>query len=102
MTVVDAEGLALWISEHLDLPLQTVEAVLALEFEFMVGVGIVDLPDYTFEIYRPDDFDGESRVVDIERLAKDAEAKLGIMREVAKKMLEKESDYLEMRGLIEH
>ena len=38
MTTIDPEGQALWISEHLDLPLGVVESVLALEFEFMVGM----------------------------------------------------------------
>lgn len=99
MTVVDAEGQALWISEHLDLPLQVVEAVLAIEFEFMVGVGIVDLPGYNFEIYEAGELQGESQVVDVERLAKDAETMLGIMSEVARLILEKESDHLAMRGL---
>ena len=100
MTVVDAEGQALWISEQLDLPLQVVETVLALEFEFMVGVGIIHLPDHNFDIYEPDELAGESQIVDVERLAKDAENRLGIMSEVAAKILEKESDHLAMRGLI--
>lgn len=100
MTVIDAEGQALWISEHLDLPLEVVKSVLALEFEYMVGVSIIDLPDYEFEIYERDELRRASPVVDIERLSADAEEKLGIMKEVAESILAKESDFLAMRGLI--
>lgn len=100
MTVIDAEGQALWISEHLDLPLQVVEAVLALEFEFMVGVGIIDLPNYGFEIYEPEELRAREPIVDVQALSTDAEEKLGIMCEIAASILEKESDFLEMRGLI--
>ena len=99
MTVIDAEGQALWISEHLDLPLGVVESVLALEFEFMVGVGIIDLPAHVFEIYVRDELLNEAPVVDHERLGADAEQRLGIMKEVAVRILDKELDFLEMRGL---
>jgi hypothetical protein len=101
MTVINGEGQTLWIAEQLDLPAGVVEAALDLEFEYMVGVGIVDIPDYEFEIYSREELGGASDVVDIDRLASDAEERLGIMREIAAPIFEKETEFLEMRGLID-
>ena len=100
MTVVDAEGQALWISEQLDLPVGVVEAVLALEFEFMVGVGIIELPEEDLRLFTREELRHRSPVVDIEELSLEAEDRIGVFCEVAKMVLIKESEYLEMRGLI--
>jgi hypothetical protein len=47
--------------------------VIGLEFEYMVGVGIVDLPDYEFQFYSRDQLAGSPQVVDTEVVARDAE-----------------------------
>ena len=101
MTVVNAEGLELWISEQLDLPRDVVEAVLMLEFEYMVGVGIIEMPDYEFQLFRSDELQQAPRgEVDIDLLAQTAEEKLGIFSETALSILHKETDFLQMRGLV--
>lgn len=81
--------------------MDVVGAVLDLGFEYMIGVGIVDLPDHEFEVYTRDELRGASQVVDCDQLAVDAEERLGIMSEVATRIFEKESEFLEMRGLID-
>lgn len=80
MSVIDAKGRALSISEHLDLSLGVVEAVHALEFEYLDGVGIIDLPEHVFETYLRDELRHELPVVDTERLASDAEQKPGVIK----------------------
>ncbi len=101
MHFVDGEGQAAWISEHTEVPLDTVTRVLQLEFEYMVGTRIIDLPDYEFEIFRPEEFAGRSDTVDTEYLAVECEQRLGISRSIAETVLDKETDFLRMRGLVD-
>jgi hypothetical protein len=75
---VHEEGQIAWIAEHADLPADLVGRVIGLEFEYMVGVGIVDLPDYEFQFYSRDQLAGSPQVVDTEVVARDAERLLGI------------------------
>lgn len=100
MTVIDSQGLALWISEQLDLPLEVVEAVLTIEFEFMVGVGIIDLPNVELLTFSREELRDAPPIVDTDQLAVEAEQRVGIMSEVALQILNKEFEFLEMRGLI--
>lgn len=98
--VVDTDGQAAWVSEHTDLPLGVVEQVLELEFEYMVGVGVVDDPAFDFRFYSRDDFKGTSRMVDTEQIAQDAQRLLNVDPDVAKRIFDSESEFLRMRGLI--
>lgn len=96
---VDADGQAVWIAEHADLPSDVVAKVLDLEYEFMIGVGIIDSPDHEFRYYTRNQLEGTPHVVDTELLAQDAEQVLGIMAEVARKIYDTEQKFMEMRGL---
>lgn len=98
--VVDTDGQAAWVSEHTDLPLDVVEQVLGLEFEYMVGVGVVDDPTFDFRFYSRDDFKGTSRMVDTDQIAQDAQRLLNVDPDIAKRIFESESEFLRMRGLI--
>jgi hypothetical protein len=82
------EGQIAWIAEHADLPADMVGRVIGLEFEYMVGVGIVNLPDYEFEFCSRDQLAGLPQVVDSEVIARDAERLLGIPSEVALRILD--------------
>ncbi len=98
---IDAEGQTAWIAEHADLPQATVAAVLELEFEYMIAVGIVDVPGHEFHYYRPDELSDAPPEVDCDRLAQDAELILGIPTETANKVFDTESQFLQMRGLVD-
>ncbi len=96
---VDGDGQAAWISEHADLPLEVVRLVLDLEFEYMVGVGIVDDPNRGFRYYSRDDFGTASSDVDTDKIAQDAQRLLDVDSGVAERIFETESAFLRMRGL---
>jgi hypothetical protein len=95
---IDTDGQVAWIAEHADLPYEVVAQVLALEFDYMVAVGIAQAPGYEFSFYSPDDLAGE-KSVDTLRLAQDAERFLGVPADVADKVFETEVEFLQMRGL---
>lgn len=96
---VHEEGQVAWIAEHADLPANVVGRVIGLEFEYMIGVGIVVLPDHEFQFYSRDQLAGSPQVVDTEVVAADAERLLGIPSEVALRILDFEGEFLKMRGL---
>ncbi|MDQ3660160.1 MAG: YbjN domain-containing protein [Actinomycetota bacterium] len=97
---VDQEGLIAWISEQTEILATVVAPVLELEFEYLVGVGIVEDPGYEFRYYSPERLAGKSKVVDTESLAQDAERMLGILTETAEAVYEAETRFLKMRGII--
>ena len=90
---VHEEGQVAWIAEHADLPADVVGRVIELEFEYMVGVGIVDLPDYEFQHYTRDQLAGTPQVVDTEVVARNAESLLRIPSEVALRIFDFEGDF---------
>jgi hypothetical protein len=92
--------LVAWISEQTDIPPDIVLAVLELEFEYMVAVGIVDLPDYDFNHYSPERLAGAPKMIDPDLLAHDAEEMLGIPASTAAEVLDGETRFLKLRGLI--
>lgn len=98
--VVDSDGLAAWVSEHTDLPRDVADQVLGLEFEYMVGLGIIDEPGFDFRYYSRDDFVSESSYVDTDQIAQDAHRFLEIDVEVALQIFEAETEFLKMRGLM--
>ncbi len=83
------------------MPQRIVEQVLDLEFEFMIGVGIVQVPDHEFRYYSPEELQHVGNVVDTERLAQDAERFFTIPAEVALLVFDAEYQFLKMRGLAE-
>jgi hypothetical protein len=96
---IDTDGQVAWVSEHANIPSEVVRAVLRLEFEYQVAVGIADAPGFEFEYYSPEELAGAPRVVDIERSSQDAERILGVPFSTAAKLFETELHFLEMRGL---
>lgn len=78
------------------------DAVLALELEYMVGARIVDIPGFEPRHHSQDELNGlPEGEVDIQRLSRDAETKLGVSADVAQSILEKESEFLARQGLID-
>lgn len=102
MTEIDAEELAGWITIETGAPREAVEAVLALELEYMVGAGIVDIPGFEPTYYTQDELKGlPEGEVDIERLSRDAENKLRVSSDIAQSILEKETEFLAREGLVD-
>ena len=98
---VDQEGLIAWISEQTEIPSTVVAPVLEeLEFEYLVGVGIVEDPGYEFRYYSPERLAGKSKIVDTQKLVQDAEQMLGTATETAEAIYEAETRFLKMRGII--
>ena len=101
MDHIDADEQSAWIAERTGVPEADVQAVLDLEFEFMIGVGIVEgANDYQLRHYSRDELTSLPPEVDIQRLAQDAETRLGIPEAVAHKVFEAEFEFLKMRGLV--
>ena len=101
---VDPDGEAAWIAEHCDVDIATVEAILTMEFEYMVAVGIArpehpGAPPWTFRYYQPGALDGAPCYVDCERIARDAERLAGVPYETAREVFNGELAFLQMRGL---
>ena len=96
---LDAAEQAAWISEETSLSRDVVDQVLELEFEYLVGVGIAQVPDHQFRYYSPDELESSGDVVDVERLARDAERLLGIPPETALQVFEAEHRFLQSKGL---
>jgi hypothetical protein len=100
--VVDPEGVVWWVAEHTNLPVDLVADVLGLEEELQMALGIIDPPrGHVFEFYDPQDLEGHPLVVDLARLARDAPAFLGVDEDLAMTVLEGETAYFVMRGLID-
>lgn len=98
---VDSEIEAAWIAEHCDLEASDVTTVLAVELEFMAGVGIAVPPlGYRFAWYKPEELASEPPgQVDTQRIARDVEHLAGIPASVADRVFEAESEFLRLRGL---
>ena len=98
---VNEEEQVAWIAERTGLAEEVVAKVLKLEFEYMIGVGIVDDPDHEFRYYKRDELVGSPHVVDTGALARDSQKLLGVSSEVARPVFESEHEFLKMRGLTE-
>lgn len=55
---INDDGQTAWIAEHADLPYEIVEAVLELELDYMVAVGIADASNYEVRYYSLDELPG--------------------------------------------
>jgi hypothetical protein len=93
-----------WISEHGDLPVDQVDAVLMVEWEYMVATGIAvkpkGAPEWELRYYEPGELNGAPSVVDRNRIARDAERLAGVPMDIALRVLDVEFDFLELRGLV--
>ncbi len=102
---VDGVGLAAWVAEHTDLPLDVVASVLQVEFEYMIGVGLVssDPPGAHYELVyyatgELDDVRGTRRF-DTDRFTRDAERFTGVGLETIDRIVASEIEYLHLRGI---
>lgn len=91
-----------WIVEHGDLPRDQVDAVLTVEWEYMVATGIAQkppgAPEWEFRYYQPGELDGAPPSVDCDRIARDAERLAGVPFETGRVVLWHELQFLELRG----
>jgi hypothetical protein len=113
--VVDPEALVEWIADRHEIDSAVVSRVLEIEYEFMVGVGLVSEQligadafeveiearhGWKWQFYDPSELAPEPAFVDAERIARDAERLADIPFETALEILSAEIDYLEAQGLI--
>ena len=91
-----------WIAEHGDLPQDQVDAVLSVEWQYMVATGIAHkppgAPEWVFRYYQRGELDGAPQSVDCERIAKDSERLAGVPADVASSVLDLEYEFLRSRG----
>jgi hypothetical protein len=94
-----------WIVEHFDLDPTDVDAVLQVEWEFMVAAGIA-VPlnareaDFEFQYYPADDrMEMSGAKLDYQRIAGDAERLAAVPADIGLKVFQGELAFLEMRGL---
>ncbi len=75
-----------WIVEHFDLDPAAVDAVLTVEWEYMVATGIAEKPqdalEWEFRYYQRGELDGAPRHIDTDRIARDAERLAGVPQDV--------------------
>ncbi len=94
---------AAWIAEHGDLPRDQVDAVLTVEWEYMVATGIAQkppgAPEWEFRYYQRGELDGAPRVVDCDRIARDSERLAGVPFETGRLVMWHEYEFLQLRGL---
>jgi hypothetical protein len=97
---IDPAGQVCWIAEQTDIASNLVETVLDLEFEYMVAAGIAysDTAEWHFRYYDPDSI-ADSIVIDVDRIATDAERLENVPRDIASRILDSELAYLQMRGI---
>lgn len=98
---VDTDVEVAWIAEHCDLKEIEVATVLAVEMEFMAGVGNAVPPaGYRFVWYKAEDLAAEPKCVETLRLAQDVERFTGIPERVAHQVFAAEIEFLRLRGLV--
>lgn len=99
---IDPEEEDRWVAQRTGIDLATVHTVLSLEFEYMVGAGIayseIGTP-WDYQFYEPGEI-RPSEIVDTEQIARDAERLAGIPRDIAARVLDGESEYFVMRGIV--
>jgi hypothetical protein len=113
--VVDPEALAEWIAQRHEIDRAIVSRVLEIEYEFMVGVGLVSEQltgadgfeveiearlSWDWQFYDPSELAFEPASFDAERIARDAERLASVPLDVAVEILSAELDYLEEQDLL--
>jgi hypothetical protein len=90
-----------WIASETGYEPKQVKQVLALETEFHSGVGIIEPPLEKYLYYSRSDFDELSQrdAGDLDRIARDSHQKLGTPIEAARRILDAETRYLQLRGI---
>jgi hypothetical protein len=98
---VDHDGLVAWTAEHADVEEAVASAVLAIELEYMVAIGIalISPNQFEFRFYDPLDLASAPRSIDTLRLARDAERLANVPEELAHRVFEAELQFSEMRGM---
>ena len=99
MHYIDTDDQNAFIVEHTGVDLTTVQTVMRVEFEYMAAVGLIDGPVGQWKYYAPDQLQGADPIVDIDRLAIDAERLAGVPAAIALEVFSAELKYLRLKGI---
>ena len=99
MHSIDSDDQNAFIVEHTGVDLTTVQSVMRVEFEYMAAVGLIDGPVGQWRYYAPDQLQGADPIVDIDRLATDAERLAGVPAAIALEVFSAELKYLRLKGI---
>ena len=99
MHYIDSDDQNAFIVERTGVDLTTVQTVMRVEFEYMAEVGLIDGPVGQWRYYAPDQLQGADPIVDIERLAIDAERLAGVPAAIALEVFSAELKYLRLKGI---
>jgi hypothetical protein len=99
MHYIDSDDQNAFIVEHTGVDLTTVQTVMRVEFEYMAAVGLIDGPVGQWKYYAPDQLQSVDPIVDIERLAIDAERLAGVPAAIALEVFSAELKYLRLKGI---
>ena len=101
MHYIDSDDQNAFIVERTGVDLTTVQTVMRVEFEYMAAVGLIDGPVGQWRYYAPDQLQGSDPIVDIDRLATDAERLAGVPAAIALEVFSAELEYLRLKGIAE-
>ena len=99
MHYIDSDDQNAFIVEHTGVDLTTVQTVMRVEFEYMAAVGLIDGPVGQWKYYAPEQLQGVDPIVDINRLAIDAERLAGVPAAIALEVFSAELKYLRLKGI---
>jgi hypothetical protein len=99
MHYIDTDDQNAFIVEHTGVDLTTVQTVMRVEFEYMAAVGLIDGPVGQWKYYAADQLQGADPIVDIDRLATDAERLAGVPAAIALEVFSAELKYLRLKGI---
>jgi hypothetical protein len=101
MHYIDSDDQDAFIVEHTGIDLATVRTVMRVEFEYMAAVGLIDGPVGQWKYYAPEQLQGADPIVDVDRLAIDAERLAGVPAAIALEIFDAELKYLRLKGIAE-
>jgi hypothetical protein len=96
---IDTDDQNAFIVAHTGVDLTTVQTVMRVEFEYMAAVGLIDGPGGQWKYYAPDQLQGADPIVDVDRLATDAERLAGVPAAIALEVFSAELEYLRLKGI---
>jgi hypothetical protein len=99
MHYIDTDDQNAFIVEHTGVDLTTVQTVMRVEFEYMAAVGLIDGPVGQWKYYAPDQLQGADPIVDVDRLATDAQRLAGVPAAIALEVFSAELEYLRLKGI---
>ncbi len=101
-TEIETSELVGWVSGRTGVDIETVVALIALEEEYQIALGIMDAPDQMeYRYYDPAVLEGRPLAIDPVALALDANRFLGVPVEIAERVFNAETDYLRVKGLVD-